>query len=452
MTEKKPKLERVLLVGIRHPRESAEAAQESLFELERLSHTAGAAVVSEVFQEVRNIDPATFIGKGKIQEIKALTQEHCIPTVIFDEDLSPRQNRNLEESLQCKVIDRTGLILDIFAQHATSKEGKLQVELAQNIYLLPRLVGRWGHFGKLGGGIGTRGPGETQLEVDRRRAREKITRIRRALQKVHRNRHLHRQKREGVPVPTVAMVGYTNAGKSSLMNALTGADVLEEDMLFATLDPRTRRLVLPSGREVLLSDTVGFIRKLPHPLIEAFKATFEEVQAADLILHVIDMSSPTRDQQIDTVNRVLAELGLSDKPTLEVYNKVDLLGPSMVEGPGIRVSARTGVGLEKLLHGIEDALSSHFRLCRLKIPYSQSGVLNWLYRVGEVKARKDRQDGIYLKVALSPADESRARAMDDIKVRAAEAPQGRGSEVEAETLSGEALMNQLSNVLESGSR
>jgi GTP-binding protein HflX len=409
--------ERAVLVGIRHPRQTRMEAAESLFELQRLSHTAGATVVASTEQEVRSIEPATYIGKGKIEEIRRMISDHQAESVIFDEDLSPTQNKNLEEQLAVKVIDRTGLILDIFAQHAKSKEGKLQVELAQYSYLMPRLVGQWGHFGKLGGGIGTRGPGETQLEVDRRRAREKITRIRRALEKVEQSRHLHRRKREGVPVPTVAMVGYTNAGKSSLLNALSGADVLEEDMLFATLDPTVRRFTLPSGRHILLSDTVGFIRKLPHQLVEAFKATFEEVRAADLLLHVIDMSSPVCQQQVEVVRSVLRELGLDQKPLIEVHNKVDLLGPSVQDGPGIRVSARHGIGLKKLVCAIEDKLSEDFKMLRLRIPYAESGRLNWLYRVGEVKSRKDLGDGIHLKVALRASDEARLRAMEEIRIR-----------------------------------
>jgi len=412
-----PKLERAILVGIRHPRQSRWEAADSLFELERLTHTAGAAVIATTQQQVRFIDPATYIGRGKIQEILQMIPTHLAESVIFDEDLSPRQNRNLEETFGVKVIDRTGLILDIFAQHATTKEGKLQVELAQYTYLMPRLVGRWGHFGKLGGGIGTRGPGETQLEVDRRRAREKVTRIRRSLEKVEKNRHLHRKRREGVPVPTLAMVGYTNAGKSSLMNALTRSKVLEEDMLFATLDPTVRRLHLPSGREALLSDTVGFIRKLPHQLVEAFKATFEEVRAADLLLHVIDMSSPVRNQQIEVVRLVLKELQLDQKPILDVYNKVDLLGPSIQDGPGVRVSARKGMGIDKLLFAMEEKLSEDFKTLRLKIPYSEGKKLNWLYRVGEVKSRRDRDDGIHMKVALRAGDEAKVRNMEEIKVR-----------------------------------
>lgn len=417
MIDKRVSLERVLLVGIRHPKQSLWDAKESLLELERLSHTAGTQVVATTYQEVKDIDPATYIGKGKITEINELIKSHCVETVIFDEDLSPRQNRNLEETWKTKVVDRTGLILDIFSQHAKTKAGKLQVELAQYIYLMPRLVGQWGHFGKLGGGIGTRGPGETQLEVDRRRAREKITRVRRELQRVEKYRNVHRHKRESVPVPTLAMVGYTNAGKSCLMNRLTQAHVVEEDMLFATLDPTVRRLHLPSSREVLLSDTVGFIRKLPHPLVEAFKATFEEVRAADLLLHVIDVSSPNREQQIEVVEQVLIDLGLDQKPILRVYNKVDLLGPSAVDGPGVRISARKGYGIPKLLQAIEEKLSENFRTLKVKIPYTQSSHLSWLYRVGEIKSRKDRQDGIYVKVALSEANEARVRSLEELKVR-----------------------------------
>ncbi|HEX5035394.1 MAG TPA: GTPase HflX [bacterium] len=349
------------MVGIRHPRQSTLDARESLFELERLVHTAGALVISTTQQELKKIEPSTFIGKGKLEEISDLVRETQADTVVFDEDLTPGQNRNLEEKLRCKVVDRTGLILDIFAQHARTKEGKLQVELAQCMYLMPRLVGQWAHFGRLGGGIGTRGPGETQLEVDRRRIRERISRIKGQLERVEVSRQLHRQKRAGVPIPTVAMVGYTNAGKSTLMNYLTHAGVLVEDKLFATLDPMVRRLSLPSGREVLLSDTVGFIRKLPHQLVDAFKATFEEVRGADLLLHVIDVSYPTWPQQKECVEAVLRELGLHHKPTIEVYNKIDLLGASAANGHGARISARSGKGVPELLQQIEDRLHENFK-------------------------------------------------------------------------------------------
>lgn len=410
-------IERSILIGIRHSRQSIIDAQESLFELERLAHTAGAFVVAATQQEVKKIDSAFYIGRGKVQEIASLVAQYKAETVVFDEDLSPGQHRNLRDELKCKVVDRTGLILDIFAQHAKTKEGKLQVELAQCFYMMPRLVGQWEHFGRLGGGIGTRGPGETQLEVDRRRVREKISRIRQELGRVQRSRTLHRSKREGIPIPTVAMVGYTNAGKSTLMNLLTDADVLVEDKLFATLDPTVRRLRLPSGRQVLLSDTVGFIRKLPHSLVEAFKATFEEVRAADILLHVIDSSHPASEQQKAVVESVLGELDLLDKPILEVYNKIDLLGPSAANGHGVRVSGRTGMGIDPLLRKIEATLHHDFRTCKIKIPYAHSNQLDWIYRVGEVKSRKDLEDGVYMKVALSPQDVHRARREKALKLK-----------------------------------
>jgi len=417
LTPKPSTFENAILIGIRHPRQSSLDAQESLFELERLASTAGATALETLTQEVKKVDSATYIGKGKVQEIAERVKALKAQTVVFDQDLNPGQNRNLEEALQCKVVDRTGLILDIFAQHAKSKEGKLQVELAQCIYLMPRLVGAWGHFGRLGGGIGTRGPGEAQLEVDRRRVREKISRIRRELIRVEESRNLHRKKREGVPIPTVAMVGYTNAGKSTLMNALTSAGVQVEDKLFATLDPTVRRLSLPSGQEVLLSDTVGFIRKLPHQLVEAFKATFEEVKAADVLLHLIDASHPTWKSQKEVVESVLKELGLDQKLTLEVYNKTDLLGPSAGNGHGIRISARSGYGISALLDRLDEIFHKDFQTCKLKIPYQSSGRLDWLYRVGEVKSRKDLEDGVHLKVALRSRDLSRLRQDKNIKVR-----------------------------------
>lgn len=417
MDKNKRPVERAILVGIRHPRESTIDARESLFELERLVHTAGALVISTTQQELKKIEPSTFIGKGKLEEIAEMVRDTQADTVVFDEDLSPGQNRNLEEKLRCKVIDRTGLILDIFAQHAHSKEGKLQVELAQCMYLMPRLVGQWAHFGRLGGGIGTRGPGETQLEVDRRRIREKISRIKNQLERVEISRKLHRQKRAGVPIPTAAMVGYTNAGKSTLMNQLTDAGVLVEDKLFATLDPTVRRLSMPSGGEILLSDTVGFIRKLPHQLVDAFKATFEEVRAADLILHVIDVSYPTWPQQKECVEAVLQELGLHDKPTLEIYNKIDLLGASAANGPGARISARSGKGVPELLQRIEDHFHENFKTVQVQVPYELGDRLDWIYRVGEVQERKDGEDGVWMQVALSPDDVGRLRKERAIRMK-----------------------------------
>jgi len=417
LDKRKAPAERAILVGIRHPRESSIEARESLFELERLAHTAGAVVVATTQQEIKKIEPSIYIGKGKLEEIRSLIAKYQIDTVVFDEDLTPGQNRNLEEALRCKVVDRTGLILDIFAQHAKSREGKLQVELAQCLYFLPRLVGQWEHFGRLGGGIGTRGPGETQLEVDRRRVRERISSIKQQLQKVERSRNLHRQQREGVPIPTVAMVGYTNAGKSTLMNQLTQAGVLVEDKLFATLDPTVRRLKLPSGRQVLLSDTVGFIRKLPHALVEAFKATFEEVRAADLLLHVVDSSYPTWQQQKEVVESVLRELDLHEKPTIEVFNKIDLLGASAANGHGARISARTGQGVEELLAQIEERMHEGFRSYRVRVPYHRGDCLEWLYRVGEIRERHDGEDGVVMRIVLSPDDAGRLRKEREVRMR-----------------------------------
>jgi GTP-binding protein HflX len=309
------------------------------------------------------------------------------------------------------------LILDIFAQRAKTKEGKLQVELAQCMYVMPRLVGQWGHFSRLGGGIGTRGPGETQLEVDRRRLRERIHHLKEKLIHVQEYRDLHRHKRQGVPVPTIAMVGYTNAGKSTLMNSLTEAGVVVEDKLFATLDPTVRRLRLPSGRQVLLSDTVGFIRKLPHQLVKAFKATFEEVRAADVLLHVVDMSSPTWQQQKAVVEKVLEELGLHSKPRLEVLNKVDLIGNGAACFNGLRISAREGIGVDHLLDQIETKLREGCAKVYLKIPYQASQCLDWLHQVAEIHRRDFKKDGIYLQVSLSPENADRIRD-HQIKVRA----------------------------------
>lgn len=409
--------ERALLVGIRHPRQSLQEADDSLLELTRLTQTAGALVVYTLSQEIKNIESATYVGKGKIQQIADLVKEHDIRTVVFDEDLSPRQARNLEKAFSCKVVDRTGLILDIFAQRASSKDGKLQVELAQCIYLMPRLVGQWEHFGRLGGGIGTRGPGETQLEVDRRRVRERMSRLKKELVKVERSRALHRQKRSGVPLPTVALVGYTNAGKSTLMNALTDAGVLVEDQLFATLDPTVRQLHLPSGQMVLLTDTVGFINKLPHQLVEAFKATFEEVGAADILLHVIDSSSPNWRQQKAVVEGVLRDLKLENKPTVEVYNKIDLLGPSAGNGHGLRVSARSGQGIDLLIKELDSIFHRDYRTYRIKIPYPNGHHLPWLYKVGDVKAQKNLPDGVYLKVDLRPPDFQRLKRDQAVKIK-----------------------------------
>jgi GTP-binding protein HflX len=339
----------------------------SLEELGLLAKTAGAEVVGSTKQRLDYFQPATYIGKGKIQEIVAGQEELGYTTVVFDDELKPSQQRNLETELKVKVLDRTALILDIFAQHAHTKEGRLQVELAQHEYILPRLRGQWSHLERLGGGIGTRGPGETQIETDRRLIRNRIGLLKRQIDDVRRQRDLHRKQRAKQGVPVVSLVGYTNAGKSTLMRALSGADVLVQDQLFATLDPVTRRIRLLSGGPALLTDTVGFIQKLPTQLVAAFRATLEELEEASLLLHVVDITHPDAEQQARTVEETLAELGLGERPLLTVLNKVDRLDrdeeqavtsamPVWAHG-GIPVSAAKKWGLDELLREIEAALA-----------------------------------------------------------------------------------------------
>jgi GTPase len=351
--------ETAFLVGVVRHRQPRWEAEDSLAELEQLARAAGAQVTEAVLQDRDRLDPRYLIGKGKAEEIRG----RCagVDVVILDEELSGSQQRNLEQVLGRRVLDRTGLILDIFAQRAQTREGKLQVELAQLDYLLPRLAGAWTHLERLGGGIGTRGPGETQLESDRRRVKTRMAKLRRDLDQVRRHRALLRRPRRKVPFPIVALVGYTNAGKSSLMNALTRAGVTVRNQLFATVDPTLRRLMLPGDRVALLSDTVGFIRKIPHQLVAAFQATLEEVQEAELLLHVVDISHPHAELQQAAVEAVLGELGLADRSTLLVYNKIDRLGarPEFPWGPGsgrVATSAKTGAGLDDLRREIVAAL------------------------------------------------------------------------------------------------
>ncbi|HSB68132.1 MAG TPA: GTPase HflX [Candidatus Methylomirabilis sp.] len=345
-------------MGIVRPRQPRWEAEDSLAELVQLARSAGARVVDTVLQERDRLEPRYLIGKGKAEEVRG----RCtgVDLVIMDEELSGSQQRNLEQLLGRRVVDRTGLILDIFAQRAQSREGKLQVELAQLDYLLPRLAGAWTHLERLGGGIGTRGPGETQLESDRRRIKTRMAKIRKDLEQVRRHRALLRRPRRKVPFPILALVGYTNAGKSALMNALTHADVAVLDRLFATLDPTLRRVILPGDRVALLSDTVGFIRKIPHQLVAAFQATLEEIQEATVLLHVVDVSHPHAQLQQEAVEAVLGELGLADRPTILVFNKIDRLdhAPSAWR-PGSRrvaTSAKTGAGLDNLLREIVTCL------------------------------------------------------------------------------------------------
>ena len=358
-----PQREVALLVGFKQPHQARWEVEDSLEELVQLTVSAGAEPAFRVVQERSVPNPRTLIGPGKAQEVREVCQEG-VDLVIFDDDLTGSQQRNLEAVFGRKVIDRTGLILDIFAQRARSKEGKLQVELAQLKYLLPRLTGHGTDLSRLGGGIGTRGPGETQLEVDRRRIRRRIVKIEQELEKVRRHRALLRRHRQKQALPTAALVGYTNAGKSSLLNALTHAELPVADKLFATLDPTLRKVVLPGGRAVLLSDTVGFIRKLPHQLVAAFKGSLEEVQVSDLLVHVIDISHPRWQSQEQGVIAVLEELGVAAKPLINVHNKVDKLPhleavAFLSRRPrSVMTSAKTGAGLTELKTAIAETLNS----------------------------------------------------------------------------------------------
>src|SRR5712672_2956031 len=376
--------ERVFLVGVGLKRPShvpgvdaGETERASLAELAELARSAGAQVAGSVFQMRDKVDPATIIGRGKIEEVKIEAQLHKAPLIVFDRNLSPTQLRNLEAGTECRVIDRTQLILDIFARHARSREGQLQVELAQLEYMLPRLAGRGIEMSQLGGGIGTRGPGETQLETDRRKIYRRIRHIKQQLEDVKRIRGQQRQRRESVPLPTVALVGYTNAGKSTLFNVLTGAGVLESAKMFATLDPTVRGVTLPSKRKVLLSDTVGFIRNLPTTLVSAFRATLEEVQRAALLLHVADVTSASAHDQQTQVESVLKDLAVKDTTTVRVMNKIDLMPEAqrrtLVNGPAVvHVSAAKRMGLDELLATIDDRLQvDAIRKMKIRVPQAE---------------------------------------------------------------------------------
>ena len=379
---------------------------ESLAELRGLADTAGLLTVGETSQALRRAHPATFVGAGKVREVGEMVGAEGVDVVVFDDPLTPAQQRNLEKALGCKVIDRSALILDIFAQRARSLEGKLQVELAQLQYLLPRLTRQWTHLSRQrGGGVGTRGPGETQLEVDRRRVRERIAQLRRRLLDVERTRGLHAAERRATPAPTVALVGYTNAGKSTLMNALTRAGVLVEDRLFATLDPTVRRLRLPDGLTVLLADTVGFIHKLPHQLVQAFKSTLEHVRTADLLLHVVDASHAAWLEHMRVTDEVLAEIGAGSVPRIVVLNKIDRTTPDdgaarRIEG-AVRVSARTGEGLDVLMGEIAGALNAGLQRVRCELPAARGDVLALLRRTGRI-LEESYDDGVVRVTAVVP--------------------------------------------------
>ena len=362
-------------------------------------------------QEVKRPNSATRIGRGKVEELKQLLLETCAETVIFDDPLTPAQRRNLEHSLDAKVVDRSQLILDIFAQRAQTRAGKLQVELAQLEYLLPRLTRQWTHLSRIRGGVGMRGPGETQLESDRRQVRDRIATLEKRLSGVDRTRRLNRQEREAVPFPTVALVGYTNAGKSSLMNRLTGADVYVADQLFATLDSTVRRLLLPEKTEAMLVDTVGFVAKLPHELVEAFKGTLEQATGADLILHVVDAAHEELDMRIDAVNAILEELGANHEDALMVYNKTDLPNAKPARQGGVEVSAHSGEGTEALLAAIEARLALHDEKVVVELSHDDGRTRAWLYENGRVLEETEDEGGLRVVAMVNARAAGRLRRM-----------------------------------------
>lgn len=398
--------ERVLIVGIDRGDPREWTADESLDELERLVDTAGGVVVGRVVQKRANPDSRHYVGAGKLEEIRSLIFPLAIDTIAVDDELTPGQARNMERELGVRVIDRTQVILDIFARRAYTKEGRLQVELAQLEYLLPRLTGKGVELSRLGGGIGTRGPGETRLEVDRRRIRRRIADLRAQVDRVRQHRALHRRRRKKQEQPVVALVGYTNAGKSTLLSALTGAEVLVEDRLFATLDPTVRAADGASGQGFLLVDTVGFINKLPHQLVAAFRATLEEVLEADLIVHVLDIASDRFDQERSVVQSVLGQLGAGNRPLVTACNKVDLLAPQVADAivasipNAVAISAANGWGLGDLIERIEASLPDPPRLYRFAVPYSEGNVVDWLHANGAVHETRYEPDAIHVTVEM----------------------------------------------------
>lgn len=396
--------ERVILISVEEsPTDDTEAC---LDELEELAKTAGATVVGRMIQKREKIHPGTYIGKGKVEELLLYIEECQATGVICDDELSPAQLKNLEELLQIKVIDRTIMILDIFARHATTREGKIQVELAQLKYRATRLVGLRSSLSRLGGGIGTRGPGEKKLEMDRRLIRERISLLKRDLEGIKKAREIARKQRSKNPIPIIAIVGYTNAGKSTLLNTLTNANVLEEDKLFATLDPTTRNLEMEDGQQVLLTDTVGFIRKLPHHLIEAFRSTLEEAKYADLILHVVDSSSPSAYVHMHTVYETLEMLGAGDKTVITVFNKIDKvedkteLVKDCKADVTVRISAKKKIGLEDLVQQIEKILREQKIYVERVFSYNEAGKIQLIRKYGQLLEEEYKETGIFVRAYL----------------------------------------------------
>lgn len=398
--EMQEELEKVILVGVSTG--DHDDTEQSLDELGDLVKTAGAEVVAKVIQNREAMHPGTYVGKGKIEEIKELLWELGATGVVCDDELSPAQMNNLTEMLETKVMDRTLVILDIFAGRASTSEGKIQVELAQLRYRQSQLTGAGKALSRLGGGIGTRGPGEKKLEIDRRLIRDRISQLNRELKDVKRHRELTREQRMRNKVPVVAIVGYTNAGKSTLLNTLTDAGVLEEDQLFATLDPTTRNLKLPSGQEILLTDTVGFIRKLPHHLIDAFRSTLEEAKYADIILHVVDASNPQMDEQMFVVYETLQRLGVMNKPVITAFNKMDRVGESILvrdfqADKIVQISAKTGENLNTLFDAIEDKLREDKIHIERVFPYAESSKVQLIRKYGELLSEEFKEDGVHVE-------------------------------------------------------
>lgn len=398
--------ERVILAAV--SLSAGDDTESSLDELEELVKTAGGTAVGRLIQNRESIHPGTYLGKGKIEELKELIWETEATGIVCDDELSPAQLRNLEDALETKVMDRTMVILDIFARHATTREGKLQVELAQLKYRAVRLVGLRNSLSRLGGGIGTRGPGESKLEIDRRRIHDRISQLKSELAEVQRHRELSRQQRERSHILRAAIVGYTNAGKSTLLNRLTDAGILAEDKLFATLDPTTRNYRLPDGQEILLTDTVGFIRKLPHNLVEAFKSTLEEAKYCDIILHVVDCSNPQMDVQMHVVYDTLRELGVEDKEYITLFNKVDKVEGNPVfrdfqSDYQLKISAKTGQGLSELSELLGTILRSRKVYLEQLYPYSEAGMIQRIRKYGELLSEEYREDGIAVR-AYVPAE------------------------------------------------
>ena len=399
-------VEKVILFAAQTQKQTEDEMWGGLDELEELVKTAGGEVIAKIIQKVDKINPGHYLGKGKIQELKEMVIQNEATGVVSDDELSPMQMGNLEETLGTKVMDRTMVILDIFAQRAQSREGKIQVEMAQLRYRLTRLTGRGVELSRLGGGIGTRGPGEQKLETDRRYIRERINLLKQELKEVEKHRTLIRERRDKVGTPVVAIVGYTNAGKSTLLNALSGSDIYAKNQLFATLDPTTRQVILPGGAEILVTDTVGFIKKLPHHLVKAFYSTLEETRYADIVLHVIDASSPEIDSQQQVVHDTLEMLEANEKPIIAVLNKMDKCGEDGVHvitpvDAQVKISAKNGENIDELLKQIEYLLKGRLEKIELLIPYADGRALSYVHDHGENLKEEFREQGTYVTGYMS---------------------------------------------------